>query len=113
VWEVGMKVRKKILTMFFIVAILAGECIWLLFDNGEETIIENEKYFKIIDTGEGRYIYTIYNTDGETVKSGETYRMEPMINYIDQKTIEILISAGTAAFYCVYYDIVNDRFSEQ
>jgi len=130
-----MKVRKKTFTMFFIIAILFGGCIWLLADNGEETtelaepigddacellsdnreeaIIENEKYYKIIDAGEGRYLYTIYNTDGEAVKSGETYRMGPGIHYIDQKTIEISISAGTGTFFCVYYDIVNDRFSEQ
>ncbi|MCM1267450.1 MAG: hypothetical protein NC302_06055 [Bacteroidales bacterium] len=34
------------------------------------------------------------------------------IFYVDRDTIQILTSAGTYASYCLYYDIVNDRFSE-
>lgn len=78
----------------------------------EEKIMENDKYFRIFDAGEGKYSYIIYNTDGKEVNSGVSYRIEPRIHYIDQETIEIHISAGTGIFYCVYYDIVNDRFSE-
>lgn len=81
-------------------------------DSIEEAIIENDKYFRIIDAGEQTYPYSIYNADGKEVKSGVSYRIEPGIHYIDQETIEIHISAGTGIFYCVYYDIVNDRFSE-
>ena len=76
-------------------------------------MIEYDKYFKIIDAGEQRYRYIIYNTDGEEVKGGESYRTEPSISYIDEETIQIHITVGTGTFYCFYYDIVNDRFSGQ
>ena len=79
----------------------------------EGTIIEADKHFTIIDAGEQTYPYTIYNADGEVVKSEVCYRIAPWIHYIDQETIEIHIGVGTETFYCVYYDIINDRFSEQ
>lgn len=79
----------------------------------EGTLLENDKYFRIIDAGEQTYLYTIYNADGEEVKSGVTYRINPWIHYIDEETIEIHIGVGTETFSCVYYDIMNDRFSEQ
>ena len=79
----------------------------------EGTIIEDDKHFTIIDAGEQTYPYTIYNADGEEVKSGVCYRIAPWIHYIDEETIEIYIGVGTESFYCIYYDIVNDRFSEQ
>ncbi|MBD5509001.1 MAG: hypothetical protein HDR05_13415 [Lachnospiraceae bacterium] len=81
----------------------------------EETILVNDKYFKvieIIDAEEWKYVYTIYNTDGQEVKKGESYR-DPGIFYVDQETIEISINAGSYVNYCTYYDITNDRFSEQ
>lgn len=78
----------------------------------EEPVLEKDKYYKITDAGEGKYLYTIYNTGGKAVKTGETYRIEPWIHYIDQNTIQILISEGTGTFRCIYYDIGNDRFSE-
>ncbi len=79
----------------------------------EEEILEDDKYFRIIDAGEQTYFYLIYNADGREVKNGVTYRIEPWIHYIDQGTIEIHIGVGTETFYCVYYDTINDRFSEQ
>lgn len=77
------------------------------------TVIEDDKHFTIIDAGEQTYPYTIYNADGEAVKSEVCYRIAPWIHYIDQETLEIHIGVGTETFYCVYYDILNDRFSEQ
>lgn len=81
----------------------------------EETILVNDKYFKIIEiinAEEWKYVYTIYNSDGREVRKEESYR-DPGIHYIDQETIEISISAGSYVNYCTYYDITNDRFSEQ
>ena len=81
----------------------------------EETILVKDKYFKIIeiiDAEEWKYVYTIYNADGREVKKEESHR-DPGIHYIDQETIEISISAGSYVNYCTYYDITNDRFSEQ
>lgn len=81
----------------------------------EETILVNDTYFQviqIINAEEWKYVYTIYNADGREVRKEESYR-DPGIHYIDQETIEISISAGSYANYCTYYDITNDRFSEQ
>lgn len=112
-----MKVKKKILGMLLFIAAISGGCIWFI-SGKEETIIEGEileddKYFRIIDAGEQTYFYLIYNADGKEVKNGVTYRIEPWIHYIDQGAIEIHIGVGTETFYCVYYDTINDRFSEQ
>lgn len=81
----------------------------------KKTILVKDKYFKvieIIDAEEWKYVYTIYNADGKEVRKKESYS-EPRIHYIDQETIEISISAGSYINYCVYYDIIHDRFSEQ
>ncbi|MDE7198618.1 MAG: hypothetical protein K2O15_07000 [Lachnospiraceae bacterium] len=107
-----MKVRKKILGMLLFIAMISGGCIWFV-SGREETIIEEDKYFRIIDAGEQTYLYLIYNADGKEVKNGVSYRIEPWIHYIDQEILEIHIGVGTETFYCVYYDTTNDRFSEQ
>ena len=53
-----------------------------------------------------------YNSDGKLVKEGNAYRWPPVITYIDGDTIEIHTSAGTNVYFCTYYDILQDRFSE-
>lgn len=78
----------------------------------EEAVLQEDKYFKIVDLGEFEYYYAIYNLNGEIVKEGTTFRIEPFINYIDEDTIEIHTGAGTDVFFCTYYDILHDRFSE-
>ncbi len=112
VWGLFMKIRKRILFISLIITIITGGYIWQI-TNSEETILESDMYFKIIEAGEGEYLYKIYNTDGVEIKSEISYHIEPWIHYIDQETIEICIGVRTGTFYCVYYDIVNDRFSDR
>lgn len=112
VWGLVMDLRKKILILSLLAAIIMGGFIWRI-TNSEETILETDVYFRITEAEEGEYRYKIYNTDGKEIKNGVSYFTEPLIHYIDQETIEICIGVGTDTFYCVYYDIVNDRFSEQ
>lgn len=110
--ESGVKIKKLKLSIILIVVILLSGYVWCTF-NQEKIKIEKDKYYEIIDIGKGRYRFTIYNTDGKVVKKGESYRIEPLINYIDQQTIQIMVIIGTDTFYCLYYDTINDRLSEQ
>lgn len=107
-----MKIKKLKWSAILIVVVLLSRCIYCI-NNSKEIIIEYDKFYKIVDMVEGKYFYTIYNTDGKVVKKGESYRIEPLINYIDQQTIQIKIIAGTGTFFCLYYDTINDRLSEQ
>ena len=78
-----------------------------------DQIVEEDIYFKIIKQAEAEYYYIIYNNDKKIVKEESHYGPSPVINYIDNGTIEILLQAGTNMFYCTYYDINNDNFSDQ
>ena len=112
---------RKIVTSFIIFIVLfiaiAGRNYYtknISYDtdiNGQ--IVEEDKYFKIIKQADAEYYYIIYNNDKNIVKEGSHYGPSPVINYIDNGTIEILLQAGTNMFYCTYYDINNDRFSDQ
>lgn len=107
-----MEIKKLKWSAILIVVVLLGGYICCI-SNPKEIIIENDKYYKIVDMGEEKYFYTIYNTDGKVVKKGESYRIEPLINYINQQTIQIKVITGTDTFFCLYYDTINDRLSEQ
>lgn len=79
-----------------------------------ELLAEEENYqitYSVIDQEKYRYHYKIYNQNGMVVREEQSDR-EPIISYIDDNMIEILISAGTDTFFCTYYDISEDRFSE-
>ena len=80
--------------------------------NIEEIILQEDSHFIVVDLGDYEYYYAIYNSDGETVKEGNTSGREPAISYIDDGLIQIFFSAGLNVFYCTYYDILHDRFSE-
>lgn len=116
----GSKVRKRLTNcIIFIVLfiVIAGRNYYtknISYDtdiNGQ--IVEEDKYFKIIKQADAEYYYIIYNDDKKIVKEGSHYGPSPVINYIDNDTIEIMLQAGTNMFYCTYYDINNDRFSDQ
>ncbi len=77
-----------------------------------EAVLKEDKHFKIIDMGESEYYYAIYNAEGKIVKDGECFRVSPSITYIDANTIQVLVSAGTDTYCCIYYDILGDRVSE-
>lgn len=81
-------------------------------DNQQENVVQEDKYFKVVDLGEYEYYYAIYNSDGKLVKEGNAYRWSPTITYIDDNTIEIYTGAGTGVYFCTYYDILHDRISE-
>ena len=80
--------------------------------NVEEIILQEDSHFIVVDLGDYEYYYAIYNSYGETVKEGNTSGREPAISYIHDGLIQIFISAGLNVFYCTYYDILHDRFSE-
>lgn len=85
----------------------------------EEVLLTKDKYFdtgyvkNIKEDDTRNYYYNIYNADGKCVKSKKGVQFEPRIRYIDEMTIEIFLSAGSDTFYCTYYDISKDIFSEQ
>lgn len=113
------RVRTVILTG--VVCLFVGiifTCIFLM-PRKEEVLLTKDKYFdtgyvKNIEEDDTRdYYYNIYNADGNCVKSKKGVQFEPRIRYIDEMTIEIFLSAGSDTFYCTYYDISKDIFSEQ
>lgn len=113
------RVRTVILTG--VVCLFVGiifTCIFLM-PRKEEVLLTKDKYFdtgyvKNIEEYDTRdYYYNIYNADGNCVKSKKGVQFEPRIRYIDEMTIEIFLSAGSDTFYCTYYDISKDIFSEQ
>lgn len=109
-----MSVRKGIGIACLLIAVAAAGCLWFLSGKEEAvegTVIEKDTYFRVVDKGDGKYLYTVYNAEGKAVREEEKFR-EPMISYIDSETIEIYGGAGTGVWFCVYYDIVHDRFSE-
>lgn len=79
-------------------------------EDEREEIIQEDKYFKVLYTGNYTYYYAVYNSEGAIVKEGEG--RQPLINYIDDTVIQIGNSAGTSAMCMTYYDTVNDRLSE-
>ena len=79
--------------------------------NGE--VLEENNYFKITYSGEAKYYYVIYNKEKKIVKEEEQYGTIPVITYIDENTIQILISGGVNTFFCTYYNINDDKFSKQ
>lgn len=83
-------------------------------NNQNELLAKEENYqitYSVIDQEKYRYHYRIYNQNGMVVREEQSDR-EPIISYIDDNMIEILISTGTYTFFCTYYDISEDRFSE-
>lgn len=83
----------------------------------EEHVLQEDKHFKIIDntidTDSGwLYHYIIYDKDGKIVKEEDAHKYYPNITYIDYNILEIRTAAGTGVFFCTYYDIDNDKFSE-
>lgn len=83
-------------------------------NNQNELLAKEENYqitYSVINQEKYRYHYKIYNQNGMVVREEQSDR-EPIISYIDDNMIEILISAGTDTFFCTYYDISEDRFSE-
>lgn len=85
-----------------------------VINNQNELLAKEENYqitYSVINQEKYRYHYKIYNQNGMVVREEQSDR-EPIISYIDDNMIEILISSGTYTFFCTYYDISEDRFSE-
>lgn len=113
--------KRKIILIFALLCLLVGSIFAYIFfmSRKEEVLLTKDKYFdtgyvKNIEEDDTRnYYYNIYNADGKCVKSKKGVQFEPRIRYIDEMTIEIFLSAGSDTFYCTYYDISKDIFSEQ
>ena len=78
----------------------------------ETEIVKIDEHFVIEYTEGAGYHYAIYNTDHELVREEDRPNW-PSITYVGDNIIEILFSAGTDVYFCTYYDIENDRFSQQ
>lgn len=113
--------KRKIILIFALLCLLVGSIFAYIFfmSRKEEVLLTKDKYFdtgyvkNIKEDDTRNYYYNIYNADGKCVKSKKGVQFEPRIRYIDEMTIEIFLSAGSDTFYCTYYDISKDIFSEQ
>lgn len=106
---------SAILLVLFII-VLGGHHFFVQASNGRQTegeIVDEDSHFKIIYDGDSKYHYIIYNKENEVVKEDNQYGTIPSISYIDEKTIQILLPAGTDIFTCVYYDTFDDKFSQE
>ena len=75
-------------------------------------IVDSAEHYKIIRVGLGENEYHIYDRWGKEVLVEVTNR--PLrISIIDKLMIEIRIGMGTGTSVSKYYDIQNDRFSEE
>ncbi len=75
-------------------------------------IVDSADHYKIIRVGLGENEYHIYDRWGKEVLVEVTNR--PLsISMIDQWVIEIRIGMGTGTSVSKYYDVQNDRFSEE
>lgn len=115
--EGNMSKRILGIVILIILLLLLGGAGYISLQNSygrqeQVEIIEADRYFKIIDIGDSNYQYIIYNKEKEVVRKAEHYGSIPIITYIDQDMIQILLLAGSDTFFCRYYDIDNDRFSE-
>ena len=76
------------------------------------TVISNHQYYKIEHIALTQVRYYIYNSNGDIVLSGETER--PLtISMLDTFIVDIRIGMGTGLTIHKYYDVVNDRFSNE
>lgn len=68
-------------------------------------------FFKLDQRGFG-YYYEIYDKQGAVVRSEESNR-PTQIAMVGEKLVEIRIGMGSGIVLCTYYDVENDRFSEE
>ena len=72
----------------------------------------NKQYYKIEKTELTRVRYYIYDSNGNTVLSDETDR--PLdISMLGDNIVDICIGMGTGLSIHKYYDVQNNRFSEE
>ena len=77
------------------------------------TVLSADNCYKIEEIAPFHFRYTIYDIKGNTVKTGETKNSPPKISTLTEHVLDISISRGTGLCEHVYYDIANDRFSEE
>ena len=84
-------------------------------DNGTTDISvddTNKQYYKIEEIGLAKVRYYIYDSDGNIVLSDETDR--PLdISMLGDNIVDICIGMGTGISIHKYYDVQNNRFSEE
>lgn len=79
----------------------------------QESIVQSDKHYKIVDQGDSVYQYTIFDNNSEIVIQSEHFGIIPIIKYIELDMIEVTLQAGSNIYYCTYYDIVNNKISGQ
>lgn len=77
-----------------------------------ERVMEEDAHYKIADRGNYTYYCAIYNSQGEIVDERRMTK-QPSIDYIDDTVLRLQVSMGTNALWTLYYDTLNDRFSEE
>jgi len=98
------------LLLIFISTIYTGSS--LTAQNKGFEVIQKDKHFLIVGNDESRiYRYTVYDSSGKVVESGEVGRMAPDITYISSNIIEIRFHGGTYADLCRYYNITTNIIS--
>lgn len=78
-----------------------------------DIVLEVDKHFKIVDKGNSIYEYIIYDNESQVVTQDDHFGVIPIITYIEPDIIQILLPAGSNVYYCTYYDIINDKISDQ
>ena len=85
-------------------------------ETGSDTtsIVSENQYYQIVELGDASHQqYRIFNQAGQEVKS-ETVDGHPLtIEMLDGDVLGIYVGYGTGTSRHQYYDIQNDRFSDQ
>jgi len=76
-------------------------------------IRDNYIVYDVTKDNRPEYEYEIINESGDIVKRERTWRINPIIEYLDNDSLlSIIISVGANTTQTQYYDVRNDLFSE-
>jgi len=78
-------------------------------------VIEDEKYYKIVEVDNFQYHYYIYDSDKNAAKEEGTNGREPSISMINDSIVFFYIQFGTGPLtgYSYFYDVKNNVFSDK
>jgi hypothetical protein len=78
----------------------------------EIQIVEESRYYKVESIGVAKYRYTVYDADGRVAYTEETDK-PVKISMIGEHIVDICIGMGTGIAIHKYYDVTNNRFSQE
>ncbi len=78
-----------------------------------DKIISVDTHFKIAQRDSFDYEYSIYDNEGNTVYHENTKGKLPQIDKLSEKLLDIHLSFGSGIIRHLYYDIENDRLSQE